>query len=156
MPTPAAQRLRSARFEFQSREEAAAVAEYVATLVPEPVRVQFVLMELLVNAVEHGNLEIKAAKAELVRLGELDAEVERRRLDPRYRERIAWLEVTREHDHVTLIVGDEGPGFRWQDNSVLGIDNEPCGRGLALARLMSTSGLSFNTQGNIVTARIQW
>ncbi|HEX7701322.1 MAG TPA: ATP-binding protein [Kofleriaceae bacterium] len=156
MPTPAANRLRRARFEFQSREEAAAVAEYVATLVPEPVRVQFILMELLVNAVEHGNLEIKTAKAELVRLGELDAEVERRRRDPRYCERVAWLEVTRDPAQVTFIVGDEGPGFRWQEGSVLGFGSEPCGRGLALARLMSSSGLSFNPEGNIVTANIQW
>ena len=156
MPTPAANRLRRARFEFQSREEAAAVAEYVATLVPEPVRVQFILMELLINAVEHGNLEIKTAKAELVRLGELDAEVERRRLDPRYCERIAWLEVTRDQAQVTFVIGDEGPGFRWQEGSVLGIGSEPCGRGLALARLMSSSGLSFNPEGNIVTAKIQW
>jgi len=156
MATLALHRLRTARFEFQSREEAAAVAEYVATLVPEPVRVQFILMELLVNAVEHGNLEIKAAKAELVRTGELDAEVERRRADPRYCERVAWLELTREHSQVTFVVGDEGPGFRWQDGSVLGIGCEPCGRGLALARLMSSSGLSFNPEGNIVTAKIQW
>jgi len=38
VPTPAARRLRNARFEFQTRDEAAATAEYVATLLPESVR----------------------------------------------------------------------------------------------------------------------
>ena len=156
MPTVAARRLKKAKFEFQSREEAAAVAQYVATLLPESVRVEFILMELMINAVEHGNLEIKSDKAELVRRGELEAEVERRLSDPRFCDRVAWLEVSRERNRVTFVVGDAGPGFRWQEGSVLGIGDQPCGRGLALARVMSSSGLAFNPEGNIVTVRVEW
>ncbi|MFT3694105.1 MAG: ATP-binding protein [Kofleriaceae bacterium] len=146
-----------ARFEFQSREEAATVAQQVAATLPEAVRVEFILVELMVNAVEHGNLEIKAAKAELVRRGELEQEVARRRLDPKFKDRIAWLEVTRDEDHVTFVIGDQGPGFAWCDQSVgIATNEQPSGRGLVLARLMSSSGLTFNPEGNIVTVSVRW
>ncbi len=155
MPTPAARRLRKARFEFQSRDEAAAIAEYVSTLLPESVRVELVLMELMVNAIEHGNLEIKGAKADLVRAGELEAEVARRREDPKYRDRIAWLEVERIANQVTFTIGDAGPGFAWREVTQPS-PTTPSGRGLLLARLMSSSGLTFNEAGNVVVVRVEW
>ncbi len=155
MPTLAARRLRNARFEFQTRDEAAAIAEYVATLLPESVRVELVLTELMINAIEHGNLEIKGAKAELVRRGELEAEVARRRSDPIYRDRIAWLEVARIDNQVTLTIGDEGSGFDWREITQPS-PTTPSGRGLLLARLMSSSGLCFNAAGNIVIVRVEW
>ncbi|HEY0250745.1 MAG TPA: ATP-binding protein [Kofleriaceae bacterium] len=147
---------RWARYEFRSREEAAAVAQHVASLLPEAIRVEFVLVELMVNAVEHGNLEIKAAKPELVRRGELEQEVARRRADPRYCDRVAWLEVTREDAEVTFVIGDQGPGFAWQAQTSLPVNDQPSGRGLVLARLMSSSGLAFNPEGNIVTVSVRW
>lgn len=157
MAAPARDDTSLSRYEFQSREEAASVAQTVAASLPEGVRIEFVLMELMINAVEHGNLEIKGDKPELVRRGELEAEVARRRSDPKYRDRIAWLEVTRCADEVTFVIGDQGPGFSWCDQTVaLATNEQPSGRGLMLARLMSSSGLSFNPEGNIVTVSVRW
>lgn len=155
MSAPAIRRLRRARFEFRTREDAAAIAEYVSTLVPARIPIEFVVTELMLNAIEHGNLEIKGDKVELVRRGELESEVKRRLRDPRFANRVAWLEIERTECGVTFTIGDQGPGFAWAEVTAPDLA-EPSGRGLALARLMSSSGLAFNPEGNTVTVSMRW
>jgi hypothetical protein len=146
--------LRSARFEFRTREEAVAIARWLGALVPDSACTEFALLELMINAIEHGNLEIGAHhKSELVRAGALDAEIARRLAEPCYRDRVAWLDVLRSDDMTAYTVGDSGPGFAWQTVDEPGPDR-PSGRGLSLVRQLSDS-LEFNPTGNVVTVRLR-
>jgi anti-sigma regulatory factor (Ser/Thr protein kinase) len=145
--------LRSARFEFRTREEAVSIARWIGALVPDTACVEFALLELMINAIEHGNLEIGAMhKSELVGRGELDAEIARRIANPIYRDRLAWLDVQRNGADIAYTVGDAGPGFVWRELADAPA-NQPSGRGLALVRQLAHS-LEFNAAGNVVTVRL--
>lgn len=112
----------------------------------------------MVNAIEHGNLEISfEEKSKLCRLDGWQAEVERRLQLPAYRTRVATLQVTRSREKIVFVVRDQGPGFRWQTF----LDFEPArafapnGRGIALARGVAFSELNYHEPGNVVTAEIK-
>lgn len=146
--------LRSARFELSTREDVAAVAANLARDFPEYPWIELVLAELMLNAVEHGNLGIGGElKSELVRAGALEAEVGRRAEDPRYRDRRAWLTVEHERSGaLRFVVGDEGEGFDWRHQNELSM-TRPCGRGLRIASALAPYGLEFNQEGNVILVR---
>ncbi|HEY4243376.1 MAG TPA: ATP-binding protein [Kofleriaceae bacterium] len=142
------------RFEFRTRDEAAGVVADLAQTLVLPSTLEFVLMELMVNAVEHGNLEIGAfQKQALVKSGALEAELAVRLTKLPYSVRIATLTVDERDGRRYFTVGDEGPGFDWR---TIGMPNPSasCGRGLALVHAMIDSGLRFNDSGNRVTLSV--
>ena len=70
------------------------------------------LRELIVNAIEHGNLEISCdEKSELLREGRWQEEVARRLEMPEYRDRRATVQFRRESRRAIFQVRDEGAGF---------------------------------------------
>jgi len=151
------QNLQEAEFNFRTLPEARALAEELSALCPEPERVALGLMELMVNAIEHGNLEISyLEKSELCRANAWQSEVERRLLLPVYRRRLAHIRVSRGDDSLRFMVRDEGPGFSWRD--FLKPDAArafaPNGRGIALARELAFSELDYQDPGNIVVAHV--
>jgi hypothetical protein len=147
-----------ARFELRSLQEAEAVAEGVAALCPDPGRRVGGLLELLVNAVEHGNLEISGPrKRALLSEGTWHTEVAARLADPRYADRTVRVDFERAPDRtVTVCIEDQGAGFDWAEVLAreLGRNDTRHGRGIALARLMSFDGLTFEGPGNRAVARI--
>jgi len=151
------QSLQEADFKFRTLQEARELATELSGLCPEPERVALGLIELMVNAIEHGNLEISYdEKSALCRANAWHSEVERRLGLPAYAERIAHVHVSRDSDFLQFVVRDEGPGFRWRD--FLQPDPTgafaPNGRGIALARELAFSGLDFVDPGNVVVARV--
>ncbi|GIW56181.1 MAG: hypothetical protein KatS3mg082_2585 [Nitrospiraceae bacterium] len=118
------------------------------------------LQELVLNAVEHGSLEIyyQEKQAALAR-GTYDELVAARRRDPRFaRRRVIVRWVYDKCDRLLRYsVIDEGRGFRWK--SLLGRSREPCstedvnGRGLFLVRGLFPD-LAFNERGNEVTLTV--
>jgi len=149
--------LRSATFAIRTREDAAMLAHLLAGILPEPARGELALLELMMNAIEHGNLEIGGPrKQELVYAGALDAEVASRLADPVFAERVALVEVTRAPDRATFAITDAGPGFPWRERlGERGDIMAPSGRGLELARAWCTD-LAFNDTGNTVIMRVSW
>lgn len=115
------------------------------------------LQELLLNAIEHGSLEIYyREKQEALTRGTYDELVARKRCDPRFAGRrvtIRWVYDKRER-LLRYSVMDEGRGFRWK--SLLGCAQEPCatedanGRGLFLVRGLFPN-LTYNERGNEAT-----
>lgn len=149
--------LREACFEFRTLCDARELSSELGRLCPNPETAALGLMELIVNAIEHGNLEITfEEKSKLCRLDAWQSEVERRLALPAYRGRVGTVHVTRAHDTVTFVVRDQGPGFRWQE--FLDFDPsrafEPNGRGIALAKGMAFTELWYDEPGNVVTAEI--
>jgi anti-sigma regulatory factor (Ser/Thr protein kinase) len=157
-PEPWHEHLRSARFCVRTREEAAALAATLAVLMPDRSIGALALTELLVNAVEHGNLAIGGAlKAQLLRRGTLEDEVSLRLDRPPYRDREVEVVVSRHATGIEIEIIDQGDGFDWATVIAAGAASEPStapnGRGLQLVRALACADLEWNERGNRVTVR---
>lgn len=149
--------LSQAEFRFATLGEAHSLVSLLAALCPEPERVTMGLSELLVNAIEHGNLGITyAEKSRLNCAGGWLEEVERRLLQPEYRQRTAKVSFQRADDEIRFTITDQGQGFVWRD--YLQIDParafDANGRGIAMAKLISFSKLEYQGCGNQVIATV--
>lgn len=144
------------RFRIRNLQEANLVALQVAHLCPDPTRVVTGISELLVNALEHGNLKIGYdEKSRLMRNGEWQREVQRRLDDADPRAYIE-LEFDVSAERVLIRIRDQGDGFDWLPyldfDPVRAFD--PHGRGIALARLTSFDALDYQGNGNEVVATV--
>jgi hypothetical protein len=142
-------------FRFRTIPEACSLAALVAAMLPDPSRTGSGLCELLINAVEHGNLGITYdEKTCLLEEDRLDEEVARRLADRKYANRAATLEVVREVGAIRLIVTDQGEGFDWKPFLEFSADRllHVHGRGIALARHVSFAHLEYRGKGNEVVA----
>jgi CheY-like chemotaxis protein len=149
--------LDEARFCLRTQEHAQRLAVFLALMCPEPKLAVLGLAELLVNAIEHGNLGITCSeKSALMREDRMNHEIVRRLQLPAYRDRRATVEMIRGPDALKFTVSDQGDGFDY--GAFLDLDParafEPNGRGIALARKVSFSDLWYEGKGNVVIATI--
>ena len=136
-------------------DEARTLAGQLAQLCPDPEQALIGLLELLLNAVEHGNLGISyAEKSALVQQSALGAELERRLLLPEYADKTATVSVTWTGDEIHFLIRDQGAGFDW--SPYLEIDparvRHPNGRGIAWAKGVSFQRIEYHGIGNEVLA----
>jgi len=156
------QLLHNGTFRFQTLEEARQLAALLAHAYPDPSRVVTGLLELLLNAVEHGNLNISYhEKTRFLEEGTLDDEITRRLREPAYADRHASVTFIRHGDALHLSVIDEGAGFDWRPFLELHPQRafHSHGRGIATARMLSFDRLEYHGTGNhvetVVTAHPQ-
>jgi CheY-like chemotaxis protein/anti-sigma regulatory factor (Ser/Thr protein kinase) len=155
----ALQLMASGDFSLHSLEEAAALAAFLAQACPAPELAVLGISELLINAIEHGNLAISyEEKSALRREDRWNEEIVRRQALPENRKKRVLVSISRTQDQVSLRIRDEGAGFDWE--RYLEFDPErafdPNGRGIALARMSSFSTLEYEGCGNIVVATIKY
>jgi DNA-binding response OmpR family regulator len=146
-----------AEFEFHTLKEAADLAYSLAGLCPDPVSAAIGLSELMVNAVEHGNLRIGYAEKSEMRRNEVwEQEVEVRLSDPVLGARRARVVFRRMPEQLTFTISDEGEGFDWRSYLEFAPERafDPNGRGIAMARLASFASLDYRDRGNIVVATV--
>ncbi|MBX9657093.1 MAG: response regulator [Nitrospiraceae bacterium] len=147
------QLLHNGTFRFQTLGEARQLATLLAHAYPDPSRVVTGLLELLLNAVEHGNLGITYdEKSRLLDRGQLDEEIARRLQDPAYADRCAVATFIRHGHDLHLSVIDDGAGFDWRP--FLHLDPQRAfdthGRGIATAKMVSFDSLEYHGAGNHV------
>lgn len=147
--------LRRGSFEFRSIAEANELGTLLAYACPDPETQVVGLSELLINAVEHGNLGISyKEKSDLIAANAWQAEVDRRLGLEEYRNRRVRVEFERHDDEVRITIRDEGSGFDWM--SYLEIDPRRAfdthGRGIAMAKMFSFSRLEYHGNGSEVLA----
>jgi len=150
--------LETGRFVFHTLEEAHALAALAASLCDEPEIVVLGLSELLINAVEHGNLGIRFdEKSRLREEGRWEEEVVHRLSMPEYADRRGRLTVTAAADAFIFEIEDEGEGFAWERYLELAPERAfaPNGRGIALARQLAFDELSYQGRGNRVVANVK-
>ncbi|MEY4526399.1 MAG: hypothetical protein RL768_118 [Nitrospirota bacterium] len=150
--------LKHGRFELRTLTEARNLAELLAYAFPDPLRTQLGLTELLVNGVEHGNLEISyAEKSSLLKAGRLDAEIARRLALQENLQKRVWVSMDRKETEVDVEIVDAGKGFDWR--RYLALDGERSddshGRGIAMSRRISFDRLEFRNSGNHVIVSSQ-
>jgi CheY-like chemotaxis protein/anti-sigma regulatory factor (Ser/Thr protein kinase) len=153
----ALQFLTNASFSISCVDEASQLASFIAQACPNSDNVVMGISELLVNAVEHGNLGLTySEKSSLKQNDTWRSEVDRRMALPENRAKFVRLDYLREPDLITLKITDQGSGFDWQ--KYLEIDPErafdPNGRGIALSRMLSFTDLTFQGCGNTAIATI--
>lgn len=142
---------------FRTLEEADYLSTFLANLFPDPDRPLVGISELLINAVEHGNLEINyEQKSELNKKNILSQEIEKRLDDPVLGKRQVSVEFSRHAAQFTLSITDEGNGFDWKN--YLEVDASRVlhnhGRGIAMAKMISFDTITYNEKGNRVTCTI--
>ncbi len=149
--------LETGTFHFRTLADARVLAYSLAHCCPNPAVAAVGLLELLVNAVEHGNLGISyEEKTRLVLDNQWVVEVERRLSLPQHSERYATITLTRDKKFLTLTIEDQGAGFDWQQ--YLEFDTkrafDPNGRGIALARKAVFESVEYQGKGNRVVVTI--
>ncbi len=151
--------LNYAQFEFKSLEEASSIASLVSNACPEPATIVMGLTELLINAVEHGNLGITYdEKSELNMSGKWKEEVQHRLSKQKYANKTASLSFQRNSDHIEITVKDQGNGFDWETYMDFDpkrvMDNH--GRGIAVANKLCFSTIQYKGSGNEVCALLRF
>jgi len=141
----------SCKFRLRTLGEAESIAVFIANCFPEPERVLPGLGELLVNAIEHGNLGIGYdRKTELVDADTWRAEIERLQKLPENADKCITVTIARKEDGIYAIIEDEGEGFNWK--SFMQVDPASAGRhhgrGIAQANAVSFDRLTYNDKGN--------
>jgi len=143
--------MQQARFHFRTLEEATNLAYKIATCFPEPQKAAFGLNELMRNAVEHGNLGIGYdEKANLLRSGSWQEEVERRLTLSENHGKFASLTFETTDDGVVIRIKDQGKGFDWQRYLDFSPERAAAvhGRGIAACRAVSFPSLEYLGDGN--------
>ncbi len=150
--------LSSATFTFQTLDQARDLGTLLANTCPNPEATVIGLTELLVNAVEHGNLRITyEEKSKLYANAGWEAELARRLALPENATKLAEVSFERGRNAIRFVIRDQGDGFDWQ--SYLQVDPDRAfdthGRGIAMANRLSFTRLEYRGSGNEVVATIE-
>lgn len=149
--------LDSGVFRFRAPGEGRLLANLLARACPNPESSVIGLLELILNAIEHGNLGIGYAEKSMLMVdGTWLDEVERRLDSPAHRDKRVTVRFERNSTVVEITVQDEGQGFDWKNyldfDANRAFDNH--GRGIAMARTFSFSTLRYLGNGNTAVATI--
>lgn len=82
---------------------------------PEPGKVISGISELLINAIEHGNLHIDYdEKSDLKKQGKWREEIEHRLQLIEFRDKTASVKFNKNGKTISITITDQGKGFDWQ------------------------------------------
>lgn len=144
-------------YRFRTLDEAEELARRIAGLYPDPQMVYYGLHELMINAVEHGNLGIGYdRKTELVREGAWRREVERRLALKKNAKKYADVVVENTGSKSRVRIRDNGDGFDWRPYLEISLDGitTPHGRGIATACILSFASVKYLGKGNEVLCTV--
>ena len=152
--------LEEARFRIRTPEEAHLLARALASACPRPRKAVIGIAEILLNAIEHGNLELGYdLKGRLKEEGQgaLDKEIARRLTQAPYADRQALVHYRKDPEGIRIRVRDQGPGFDWRPYERPDPNRrfDSHGRGILVARLMGFDRLEYFGKGNEVEGFIR-
>lgn len=150
--------LRRAEFFCTTLTDARDLAVLLADASLDPARTVNGYSELLINAVEHGNLAITyAEKSQLLSDGRWAEEVEARLADPRYADRMVAVKMEKTAAEMVVTITDQGAGFDWQNYMEFSPERvfDLHGRGIAMSKAMSFDRLEYQGAGNSVMTTVR-
>ncbi|MBF0098329.1 MAG: response regulator [Magnetococcales bacterium] len=151
--------LQHGEFHLQTLRQANEMAVMLAEVTPCPNRTVSGYAELLVNAIEHGNLAIDYAKKTLLlQQGCWLQEVENRLGMEPYRARFVTVQMEKQRDRFIVTIQDQGEGFNWHEYLELSPERafDLHGRGVALSNTIYFDHLEYCGKGNIVVATVNF
>lgn len=149
--------LREAVFLLQTIEQARDIAGIMANTCPDPPAAVIGLTELLLNAIEHGNLGITYdEKSVMTTKEEWYAEISRRLALPENANKRVELRYERDEKEIRFRIRDDGDGFDWKRFFDVGPERvfDAHGRGIIMARALSFTSVEYRGTGNEVVATI--
>ena len=155
---PVANLLLCSEFQLRTLLEARTLANALSGYYPQPQRVVLGISELLINAVEHGNLGISyQEKSRLLQQGGWEGEIERRLSLPENISKTVTVQLERKPHEMSLIISDCGAGFEYTNYLEISAERafDPNGRGIAMSRMMSFDTLEYQGKGNQLVAVVR-
>ena len=140
-------------YELKKLSEAQLIAQEIIQKLALQPRVYIGLLELLLNAIEHGNLEIDhALKTQLIQQKKWHEEINKRYQQAPYKDRYVKITVLEESDHYIITIEDQGAGFDWlyYTNALAEVTDKKHGRGILIAQMISFQQLEYLGKGNKV------
>ncbi len=145
------------KFSFRSLDEARHLSALLANACPESDCVVFVLTELMINAVEHGNLGISyQEKSRLIAEEKWENEVLQRLSLPANSDKHATIEFNRSENDISFLISDQGDGFDWQQYMEISPSRafDSHGRGIAMANSICLNQIEYLEAGNKVRVTV--
>ena len=146
------------RVAIRSLKEARNLAALLAKICHDPEKRGLGFMEILFNAIEHGNLGITYdEKSELLTKGLWEKEIDRRLTLPENREKVVEVHIERHKVGVSFLIKDQGNGFNFQKYLAFDPDRitHTHGRGIAIANNISFDRMEYLGCGNEVLISIK-
>ncbi|GKT12810.1 MAG: hypothetical protein ISEC1_P1791 [Thiomicrorhabdus sp.] len=149
--------LQTACFHIKTLEDARSLSCVLAFTTPKPKETVVGLFELMMNAIEHGNLKISyQEKSQLIQKNQLNQEISRRQALSENRDKIVKVDFERKQSEFQITISDSGEGFDYLpflDFSLeRAMDNH--GRGIMIANKLSFDDLQYQKNGTTVIGRI--
>ena len=150
-------RIRQGIFLYQTLQQCYDLTALLAKAAPDPRRTVTGLSELMINALEHGNLGITYEdKSALIEDEAWTAEVTRLQELPENRSKWVTVTVNRNAARTRFRIRDQGAGFDWQEYQDHNLERlyDNHGRGILLAKWQAFDRLEYLGCGNCVVAEI--
>jgi len=147
------------KLRFRTLQQAISLSKLASKVCPDPAKALVGIMELLINAVEHGIAKIGYdEKSQLNLKGYWEDEVLKRLNLRENRKKFAKFLLRRDDRRITIRIEDPGPGFEWRNYLDFSIERatDSHGRGIAMANTLSFDSLEYSEQGNVVTVTINF
>ena len=148
----------AAEFQLRTLPEARMLATALSDFYPQPQRAFLGIFELLINALEHGNLGIGyQEKSKLLLEGRWEDEIKRRLALPEHAEKKVVVKLEHNAREIRLTISDSGEGFDSQHYMEMSAERafDPNGRGIAMSRMTSFDTIEYQGNGNQLVAVVK-
>lgn len=149
--------IEEATFQFKTVSEAKKLAAAISILAEKPAKAVLGLYELMVNAVEHGNLGITYdEKTRLIQTHTLIEEIKRRQRLPENADKRVRIRLKIDTECLQVEITDMGQGFDFEPYLTFSpermMDNH--GRGIMIANGIGFRHLEYRNQGRTVLCEL--
>ncbi len=150
-----------AQFKIKTIEEAYNLSYFLAKYFPNPNKVVSGLYALIVNAIEHGNLQVDHNKRlELLKTkGAWYKEIQHLSSLPENKDKIVDIRygLDEKAGEIKIYIKDQGRGFNWKSYMHIDIGRvfKPAGRGIAMAKKTSFDAIEFLGNGSEVLCTVK-
>ncbi len=144
-------------YRFSTLDDINKLVPVLVAMCSQPDLVAPGLADLMLNAIEHGNLGISYQEKSRLKLsGSWESEITRRLRLPEFTGRFAMITVERDGARLVFTIRDQGEGFDWAKYLNFDPDRafDPNGRGIAMAKMLSFQTLEYRGRGNEVVASV--
>lgn len=141
-------------FQVQTFEEARKLAHNLSKKFPHPNQAELGLNELLMNAIEHGNLNISfEEKHKILQNNDWMNTVYERLFMQENKKKKVFIMFEKTASCVSIHIQDQGDGFNWQHYLGKAPNAQINGHGIFLAKNYAFDCLEYYGNGNYVVGR---